>query len=368
MISVCTIMKNEEKHLDNFLSAIESAFKGIDYEVVLVDTGSTDSSIEIARNHGIEPIIDEWRNDFAYSRNVAAEHARGEIILALDCDEYIRECNTTFLLSLMSSKNIIGKITIDNHQIGEEGDSIYQASLPRAYYKEYAHFEGIVHEQILPIKGPDSSDDAVPALGGINDTKESPVYVDLPLKVEHFGYALSFDELQKKTKRNLSLLCKQLEDNPEDPFTLFHIGQCYNMLHDDENAAAYYSRALCFDLDPSLEYVQMMVTSYGYNLLHLGRLEDALSLSGIYDEFSTTADFCTMMGLVYMRNERYIDALNCYLKAVTFPTSRSAGANSYIPLYNMGLINEMFGNKDGAVELYKKCGSYKPAADRLAEI
>jgi hypothetical protein len=56
-----------------------------------------------------------------------------------------------------------------------------------------------------------------------------------------------------------------------------------------------------------------------------------------------------------------------FLKATTFETSSVEGANSFIPRYNMGVINEVLGDIKDALRLYKACGDFKPATDRLAK-
>ena len=60
-----------------------------------------------------------------------------------------------------------------------------------------------------------------------------------------------------------------------------------------------------------------------------------------------------------------VQAMAEFLKATTFETAKTEGANSFIPTFNMGCINEVLGDIDTAVTLYKKCGDFKPAVDRL---
>jgi len=92
---------------------------------------------------------------------------------------------------------------------------------------------------------------------------------------------------------------------------------------------------------------------------------EAKFYENIYEEFATSADFVCLMGLIYLRNGLVLKAMAEFLKATTFKTSHVEGANTFIPTFNMGCINEVVGDIDAAVRYYKKCGDFKPALDRL---
>ena len=101
------------------------------------------------------------------------------------------------------------------------------------------------------------------------------------------------------------------------------------MAEDYEEAIRYFEKALGYDLNPKLEYVIDMVESYGYALLNTGRVETALQFQGIYEEFGDCADFKFLMGLIYMNNERYEEAVAEFLKATEYKSARMTGTNSY---------------------------------------
>ncbi len=82
-ITLCLIAKNEEELLLDCLKSVEGAVDSI----VVVDTGSTDGTAEIAAAAGALVVHHEWRDDFSAARNAALEHARGDWVLLLDADE-----------------------------------------------------------------------------------------------------------------------------------------------------------------------------------------------------------------------------------------------------------------------------------------
>ena len=82
-LSVCLIVKNEEKFLAQCLKSV----RDLAAQIIVVDTGSTDRTVEIAREFGAEIYSSAWSDDFAAARNAALEHATGDWILMLDADE-----------------------------------------------------------------------------------------------------------------------------------------------------------------------------------------------------------------------------------------------------------------------------------------
>ena len=350
-ISICIIAKNEEKNMQTFLSRIVEHTRDYPVEILIADTGSTDKTMEIIRHFPVNLLHFTWIHDFAAARNFTLKQAANDWILVLDCDEYIEELDMEALQYFIKHHpNDIGMLTRKNHYPLNGQDSIYTDQVERFFNRNHFHYESIIHEQVCPLN-------AIPF-----------ERVAIPLIVDHCGYNGTWEELQAKTKRNNELLFKMLEKNPDDPYLYFQIGQSYNVVRDDEKAAYYYGKGLEYDVDPALEYVQMMVIAYGYALLHLERYEEALAFQGIYEEFATTADFVCLMGLIYLRCGYPVQAMKEFLKATTFDKSSVEGANSFIPTFNMGCINEVLGDIETAVTLYKKCGNFKPALDRLAEL
>ena len=158
----------------------------------------------------------------------------------------------------------------------------------------------------------------------------------------------------------------ELETLGADPYTYYQLGQSYRKLRDYENAFYYFDLGLAMDVDPALDYVQIMVESYGYTLLDLKQNQDALNLLGVYDEFSKHADFVFLMGLIYMNNGLFDESIQEFQKATTIEEFSVDGVNSYKAYYNIGVIYECTGHTMEAKDAYRKCGRYEPALKRLA--
>lgn len=347
-ISVCMIAKNEEKNMERCLAAI----KPYGFEIVVVDTGSTDRTKEIAARYTDKIFDFTWIDDFSAARNFSLQRASNDYVLILDCDEVIAELDKELMSDMMGQfPEAVGRLAIDNHYISNQTDMVYQDRLGRLFNRRFFHFESPIHEQVT------------------HNTKGMHYAgYDLPLRVDHIGYLGSVTDLQSKVERNNALLFKELEKHPEDPYLYFQIGQSYNMIYDYENSYIYYGKALEYDVDPGEEWVQMMIIAYANSLLHTGRKEEALQLHAVYDAFATSSDFFCCMGQIYMANGQYVKAMMEFVKAIHCPIARESGTNTFIPTYNIGLINEMMGNIEEALVHYKNCGDFPMAVEKVKEL
>ena len=355
-ISVCIIAKNEEEVIARCLKSVAP----YGFEMIVVDTGSTDRTKEIAAAHGAKVFDFPWINDFAAARNHAASLATNNWILALDCDEYITQIRPLEILSLMRKfPRYVGLLVIDNEMLssphiwGGAMKRVYTTELVRFYPRKYYHFEGSIHEQVRPIDP--------------RHNKEMAAF-NIPLKLYHTGYVGSPEDIAEKNQRNIDMLLEALEKDPDDAYHYFQMGQTYALGDEYEKACEWFAKGLSFDLDPSLEYVQTMVVSYGQSLLRAGRSAEALDFVGIYDSFCGMADFVYMMGRIYEENGQPLKALGEFLKAITMPPGRQQGVNSFLPCFQIASIYEQMDNMEIALMYYRKCGDFPLAVKRLADL
>lgn len=354
--SICTIVKNEEKHIVNYLNAIHKFLHSYPHETIIVDTGSADDTIRLIEDFinknpddGIRLEHYTWNDDFAAAKNYAVSQASYDWVLVLDADEYLKSFDKK-CINIMNSSHLysVGMIDIVNHT----GESETHDKVVRLYNRRFFHYKGIVHEQVSPL----------------SDSDKVHEHVALPIVIDHYGYAGSPAEKEQKVRRNNSLLLKMLKDTPDDPYLYFQLGQSYASIHDDENAYKYFGKGLEYDVDERLSYVKQMVVGYGYSMINTGRLDEALSFEGIYDSFSDSADFLFLMGLIYLRNNMIDQAYSEFEKATHSSECEVAGSNSYLAFYNMAIIDEAMGNTQKAIDLYIKCGDFTPARERLQTI
>lgn len=347
-ISVCIIAKNEEKRIEKCLASI----KPYGFEIIVVDTGSTDHTKEIASQYADKVLDFVWCDDFSAARNFSLQEASNNWIFMMDCDEWIKVIDVEELNYFRKHhSDSVGVISREN-LVTEKGQLVLNNTdhTERFFNKKLYHYTGIIHEQLTPIRG-----------------KEFPCLL-LHTTIEHTGYDMTPEQRTAKSERNLTLLRKQLEQEPENPYVYYQLGKGYEIVEDYNSACEYYGKGLYFDLDPSLAYVQAMVTSYGNALLRTEQAETALGFEQIYDEFAVSTDFVFLMGRIYMANAMYPQAIEQFHKATTMDEGKQHGVSSFLSFYHIALICEKVGDTDNALAYYRMCGDYPPAIEKTAKL
>lgn len=379
LLSVCIITKNEKENLKRCLAAL----KKYPFEIVVADTGSADGTLELLEQEKDRVRVEQfaWCDDFAAAKNFAVSKASNPFVMILDSDEVLQEIDVQKLeRQLKKNCGQVGRIFRKN-VLEREGIRRENTEwINRIFAKDLFHYEGKIHEQVTKFSGK------------FYDTYQAPVVI------VHTGYDLPKEKLKEKAQRNKKLLVEELKaqllpfgeikgkekecqqkileilGNGENdflrdeqiPYLLYQIGKSDYMAENYADACESFSCALSFDLNPKLEYVIDMVETYGYALLNSGQAKEALFFENIYEEFGNSADFQLLMGLIYMNNARFEEAVSEFLKAAQQKDCRNTGANSYLAFYNVGVIYECLGHKNEAVQYYQKCGEYKKAKERLA--
>lgn len=352
-ISVCIIGKNEERHMENCLAPLAVH----PFEIVYVDTGSEDGTKEIAAAHHAKVYDFTWINDFSAARNFAMEKASHNMVLFLDCDEYLTKLDEAALYETVEAHGEgVGCLLRNNYFEANGTPTNYPDRVERLFSKKRFHYTGIIHEQVVARKNDD------------------PLYerYEIPLTVDHAGYS-DKETMRKKAERNNELLFRELKKKPEDPYLYFQIGQSYNAIRDYENAYMYYKKSFALPLNPYEPWVKIMATAYLNALNHTGRSREAVRFfEPIYAHFADDANFYCSMGNAYLNLHppKPLNAMAEYLKALQCPTAREEGANTFIPYYNIGLVNEMMGKTDNALGFYQRSAElgFAPAKKKLEEM
>lgn len=345
--SICIIAKNEEKDLEKFLSSLIN----FNCEILLVDTGSTDKTVEIAQKYKIRVLLFEWINDFSAARNYSISQASFDWILVLDCDEFVEEANPELFLKMGEEcPQYVGLLKRINLAYPDSQKESYIDMVPRFFNRKYFHYEGTIHEQVRsisqkPIKG-----------------------YYLPLTVIHTGYSGTPEQKEAKHIRNLTMLQKELETAPDNPYLHFQIGQEYYNQSEWVLALPHLKQVLSKELISGLEFHRLAVMAYGDCLMHLNRLEEAQQLSIYADTFGYSPDFHCLMGMIYYAAGNALKAMSEFIIATSMNNPFKEGTNTYVPFFYMGLINESLGNPEAAHTFYEKCGDYAPALERLTSL
>jgi tetratricopeptide (TPR) repeat protein len=222
---LCLIVKNEEANLPDCLAAAEGLFD----ETVIVDTGSTDRTKDVAARFGARVFDFPWVDCFAAARNESLRHATGEWIFWLDADDRLDESNRTKLRELfprLGRENVC--YSLKCVCLPDPGTGATTVVDHIRLFRNHAdlRWRYRVHEQILP---------AIRATGG------RVLWADVV--IHHVGYQ---DPALRRRKLDRDLRLLQLEDaeHPGDPFTLFNLGSVFLELGRPDDALPLLLRSL----------------------------------------------------------------------------------------------------------------------------
>ncbi len=320
-LSLCMIVKNEERFLRNCLESVQ----GVVDEIVIVDTGSTDGTLDIAREYGAKIIEYAWNDDFSEARNLSLQHATGNWALWLDADEEIApECGPSFRAAMLSAPANVGGYMVKFHnwlssasraEVGDEtaGEmAVHHAC--RLFRREAGvRFEGRIHEQNLR---------SLQALGYTYAYTEG-------LLIDHWGYAGEIMTLRGKHERFIRMLTREVEECLDEGFHHFHLfnlGNAYFTFGDMENAAHYFSRA-AGGVSAEEEFGVTLFVEWATALHRMGRPWEGLDVCAQADDIGIRqAGVEFARGYCLLHTEQYEAAEMAFREAITQGKEAASGA------------------------------------------
>ena len=265
-LSQCMIVKNEEKNIETALGWA----KDITFEQIVVDTGSTDNTVELAKKLGAKVCHFEWINNFAAAKNYAIEQATGDWIAFLDADEYLSSEDIKKLIKLLKqidsdtrNKKIILGIVTPWVNVDDNGKPMTIASQVRIFRNDPSiRYQGRVHESL-----------------SIYENK----FIDADdISIIHTGYSESSHIETGKAERNIKLLRSELEEKP-----------------DDINLKAYLANDLSMaseeDMQKEAEILFLDVMKSNEKISAIHRIKALLFLVTRYSEQPDKLDACEEM-------------------------------------------------------------------------
>lgn len=308
-LSVCLIVKDEEENLERCLESI----KDIASEIIMIDTGSTDNTIQIAKRFGADIYHFKWCDDFSAARNFSLEKAKQHWTLILDADESISLKDISKLKKLLRKKenvayNFITRNYVDSYDIqGIIVDNSYdegkdycgwcRSSKVRLFpTNNNIRFEGKVHE--LVEKSLKNS--------GIKITESE-------IPIHHYGYLEQ--KYKKKSEKYLDLNIEKVKSNINDLKSIVELADQYMALNNYDEALVLWRRALT--IMPNDSYF-LAKTGTTFNLLGDYRRAEEYFQKSINIEETEYA--FQHLGICYAKQENYQEAYKVF-KKIVFQTS-----------------------------------------------
>jgi GT2 family glycosyltransferase/tetratricopeptide (TPR) repeat protein len=295
-LSVCLIVKNEEQFIGQCLESIRDLAE----QIVVVDTGSTDWTRDIAQRFGAEVHAFEWRDDFSAARNFALEKATGDWVLVLDADEELPPDERAKLAALLRDDAALAwRLRLINR--GHEDDGI--SYVPRLFRNAPGLFYvGRVHEQVF------SSVEVRRAEWGLENKLGDATLL-------HHGYTQEMTAGRDKIARNLRLLRLAVEELPGDPNLLMNLG--LELARDGQHEAGleqYREAFRALSALPAEEVVpelrETLLTQFAGRLMKAKRFEEIVSVldSKLAQRGGLTASMHFQLGLAHLELRQHAPA------------------------------------------------------------
>lgn len=219
-ISACYIVKNEAENLVKSIKSLKNQVN----EIVVVDTGSTDNTIAVARKLGAKVYSFPWQDDFSKARNFALSKAKGDWLVLLDADEYFTAKTAGNIRQVIRQAQqadaFLVRLVNYNVDKAEVQDYFYQLRIVRN--QKGLHYEGKIHEELMLSDG-----------RSMNFRRVSPE----TLEIYHTGYSNSVT--RQKVERNLSILQQAVADGQSEAELARYFCDCYLGLGDMEKCTYY---------------------------------------------------------------------------------------------------------------------------------
>lgn len=218
ILSICMMVKDEQKNIRRCLDSLEVLMNEVDSELIVVDTGSKDNTVEIVKEYTNNVYFHHWNNNFSEIRNISISYAKGSWIYIIDADEELLSAAklVEFLNDdLKNSKyNTVG-ITGKNFLIeGNENETALISTL-RLFRNGAIRYEGSVHNQCIFKK---------------------PI-IHLDVLFNHYGYVSNNKELMdRKFNRTSDILKNELNKDPRNIYYLYQLATSYEMHLDYRDA------------------------------------------------------------------------------------------------------------------------------------
>jgi len=296
-LSVCLITRNEADSLPRCLESVQALAD----QIVVVDTGSTDETVQIARQFGAEVHHFPWRDDFAAARNAAISHATCDWVLIMDADEELPAESSAQLDGLLAHP-IPGPVCQLITHTPTHGASRYGIDLVGhlRLFRNGAgiHFRSAIHEQLVDQQG--RLIDSAVATG---------------ILVHHHGYLESPEAMAERGERNLRMIAAQLEADPRNAYLLFHLGHACLAGGRAEEAVAALSRAVEL-AEPGHAFCTKAVVllAHGLDLLQRGAEAEPIVRAALAGQPEHPELLCAL-GHLLERQHRVEEAVEVYRAA-----------------------------------------------------
>lgn len=362
-LSLCMIVKDEEKFIGTCLESVK------DYvdEMIIVDTGSTDRTIEICKSFGAKIFTFPWNGSFSDARNYGIERAAGDWILWLDADEKVDAEDVKKLREVFEHNDLFLCIHLINY-VGDKVDPnlTYEIAHTRLFQNHKGiKFKNKIHETLNTAEI-------------CEDYGIELAIKTLPIKVYHYGYLENVDKEKNKTERNIRMLEKELKEKDYSPWIEYYIAGEYYRFKKYAEAFEYINRSIFGFLTQSqLPPAYLYQLKYSI-LITSGNYEGAWpSIEKAIQLYPDYVDLHFYKGVILYNKGSFEDALKTFDKCLEIGEGNLyylslKGFGTFQALYYKGACLEKLGQIEAAAKCYEQANgiseTYMPTKEALRKL
>src|ERR1700733_2906876 len=265
-ISLCMIVKNEEDWLEGAVQSVRSIVS----EVIIVDTGSTDSTPSRIQALGAKALKSPWKDSFAEARNVSLAEAAQPWILVLDADERIAAKDLPLIVEAAERGAADGYHLIQRNYVF--GNQVFGWSPNTGGYEEGARYPGYVDNPLIRLFRNSSDIRFHGAVHEIIDPNRLPSHFkfsSIPAVIHHYGKVRGEECVAAKQRFYLALGLKKIEEDPANAKAHFELGIQYQELSRHAEACA------CFDRTFAMTRLPIALLYWAISEKHLRQYDSA---------------------------------------------------------------------------------------------
>lgn len=349
-LSLCMIVKDEEPWIGRCLTSV----KDVVDEMIVVDTGSTDRTPDIARSLGAGVYCFPWTGDFSEARNFGLEKASGDWILWLDADEEVDAGDANGLRQVLEHENSnLAFIELINFY-GESPPNlsrVYRIAHHRLFRNGLGlKFNGAIHERLNVDEIPGSTDEVM----------------QLDVKVYHYGYMDQVTQGKSKYERNLTMLLKAVEEPDPDPWVFYHLASEYYRVGQYTETFEYINQSIIQFLRKNLAPPSMLYKMKYSSLLATGSYDGAWpAIDKAISMYPDYVDLHFYKGVILLQKEMVQEAIPVFQHCLELGEDNLdyltlRGVGSFQAWYYLGQCYEKEGQLEQATDAYRKVLSLSP--------
>ena len=327
------IVRDEAATLERAIQSVAPVIR----QLVVVDTGSGDGTVSLARSLGAEVHCVRWIDDFSAARNEALARVRQPWVLVLDADEELVAEDVPTLRTTLARPAADGYNLRVVSVVGR-GREFTEARVTRLFRTgPTIRYRGRVHEQVV---------DSLVAAGGQVES--------LDVRLLHTGYLPAVMAAKHKQERNLALLQRAAAEEPDQPYWRFQLGQSLSSLGRlDEAREAYAASARGLQADAPLHPVVAVASVRAAAAAEDWAAAERLAREGVATHPAYT-DLHWFWGLVLLRLNRLDEARTCFERCLVLGPPRGylqseLGVGAYLPKTALAEVAQKTGHGDEAL-------------------